>query len=286
MRTSSDQLFRHVERLASLQPSRNYLNLASLNEARDNIASELASYGYTPEMQSWQAGGNTYYNVIARYNAGRERTLVVGAHYDVAGDQPGADDNASAVAGLLETARLLQSVRPELDYTVELVAYSLEEPPFFATEQMGSFVHARSLHEQQATVLGMVCYEMIGYFTDEPGTQQFPSEAMKDQYGTRGDFIAVVSRPGSDDFARKVYLLMKEAGTVRTELAILPGDDGLSGLSDQRNYWHFGYQALMINDTSFLRNPNYHMPTDTPDTLDYERMAGVVEASFRAISNL
>ncbi len=286
MRTSASKLRHHVGYLAGLDPARNYLNLGSLNAARDYISDAFRSYGFTPKLQRWEATGNAYYNVIARYNPDRPRTLVVGAHYDVAGSQPGADDNASAIAGLLETARLLSEEQPALDYAVELVAYSLEEPPFFAGEEMGSYIHARSLHSRGTHVLGMICYEMIGYFSDEPGSQQLPHPSMKATYGDKGDFIAVVSNVENTLFATKVFRLMKKADTVKTKLAALPNAEGLVGLSDHRNYWAFGYKAVMINDTSFLRNPHFHEPTDTPDTLDYNRMAGVVDASYAAIINM
>nr|GFC84151.1 hypothetical protein [Tanacetum cinerariifolium] len=113
------------------------------------------------------------------------------AHYDVCGEQPGADDNASAVAGLLETARLLQSQAATLRHRIDFVAYSLEEPPFFGTEYMGSAVHAQSLHDAGARVRAMLCYEMIGYFSDEPGSQQFPDAALAARYPSTGNFIIV-----------------------------------------------------------------------------------------------
>src|SRR5207342_1395907 len=133
-----------------------------------------------------------YSNIIASYNPKATKRLIVGAHYDVCGNQPGADDNASAVAGLLETARLLGENKPEIDYQIDLVAYCLEEPPFFSTQHMGSFVHAKSLHENKIDVIGMICYEMIGYFSDQPNSQPFPAPELAKIFPSTANFIIVV----------------------------------------------------------------------------------------------
>jgi hypothetical protein len=210
----------------------------------------------------------------------------VGAHYDVCGDQPGADDNASAVAGLLETARLIALNKPKIDYQIDFVAYCLEEPPFFGTEAMGSFVHAKSLSENKVELLGMICFEMIGYFSEQPNSQQFPSAELAKIYPSTANFIIVVGIEPYDEFNQKVKTLMSENAEIDVQVISFPSKDGLAGLSDQRNYWHFGYQALMINDTSFIRNPNYHMPSDTIETLNFEKMAEVVNCSYNAITKI
>ena len=185
--------------------------------------------------------------------------IVVGAHYDVCGDTPGADDNASAVAGLLETARLLQPPSAQLTHRVDLVAYPNEEPPYFATEHMGSAVHAKALHDAGVVVRAMLCYEMIGYFRDEPGSQHFPNEQLAALYPSTGNFITVVGRTGQEAFTQQVQALMKTKANVDVQRINLPAEMGLAGLSDHRNYWQYGYNAFMINDTAFLRNPNYHL---------------------------
>jgi Zn-dependent M28 family amino/carboxypeptidase len=201
----------------------------------------------------------------------------------VCGEQPGADDNASAVAGLLETARLLQPQAATLKRRIDFVAYSLEEPPFFATEHMGSAVHAQSLHAEKARVRAMLCYEMIGYFSDAPGSQQFPDAALAAQYPSTGNFIIVVGKQGQEALTQQVQTLMRAHSTIDVQRINLPTSQRLAGLSDHRNYWHYGYEAVMINDTSFLRNPHYHEATDTIDTLDFERMAQVVNGVFGAL---
>ena len=136
----------------------------------DYIKNEFEQAGLEVQYQKWIAAGNEYTNVIGVYNGHKSKRLIVGAHYDVCGEQPGADDNASAVAGLLESARLIGENKPDLDYAIEFVAYCLEEPPFFGTTEMGSYVHAKSLFDNNVDVIGMICYEMIGYFSDEPNS--------------------------------------------------------------------------------------------------------------------
>ncbi|MFD1873076.1 M28 family peptidase [Hymenobacter bucti] len=283
--TAANQTRLHadVAFLTSLQPARNYQNLASLNKAADYIYAELAKLGGSVQEQKYRVEGHEYRNIIASFGPAAAERLIVGAHYDVCGDQPGADDNASAVAGLLETARLLHAQSPTLKHRIDFVAYSLEEPPFFATEHMGSAVHAQSLHDANVPVRAMICYEMIGYFRDEPGSQRFPDPALAKRYPSTGNFITVVGQLGQEAFTQQMKTLMQAHSTIDVQSINLPATQSLAGLSDHRNYWHHGYQAVMINDTSFLRNPHYHQPTDTIDTLDFRRMAEVVNGVYRAL---
>ena len=279
----TERLYRDVEFLTRLRPFRNHLNLESLEKVCDYLRAEFFKAGYEAEDQKWLAGGKEYTNVIASYNPGKSKRLIVGAHYDVAGDQPGADDNASAVAGLLETTRLIAENKPNLDYRIDFVAYCLEEPPYFASEQMGSYIHAKSLNDQNVNVLGMICYEMIGYFSEEPGSQNFPNEQFAGRYPDKGNFITVVGSIEYNDFNSKVHRLMQQDSGIDVQLASLPPSIGLGGMSDQRSYWKFSYNALMINDTSFLRNPHYHRTSDTIDTLDFEKITEVVNSSYKAV---
>lgn len=280
------RLYKDVEFLTEIRPFRNHLNLQSLEKVCDYLRQEFAAAGYETRDQKWIAGGNEYTNVIASYNPGKSKRLIVGAHYDVAGNQPGADDNASAVAGLLETARLIAENKPELDYRIDFVAYCLEEPPYFSTELMGSYIHAKSLSEEKADVMGMICYEMIGYFSEEPGSQRFPDERLKMIYPQAGNFIMVVGALNHEKFNKKVYNLMAPGSKVDVQLISLPEEMGLAGMSDQRNYWPFGYPALMINDTSMFRNDNYHLQSDTIDTLDFDKMTEVINSSYKAVSGM
>lgn len=288
MKASVERLYKDVESLTSLVPVRNYQNLASLDKAADYISKEFAQLGIQVKDQPFKVSGKTYRNIIATFNGPGEERVIVGAHYDVCGDQPGADDNASGVAGLLETARLLKETEQEkaLPYPIELVAYCLEEPPFFGTESMGSAVHAKSLKNQGAKVKAMICYEMIGYFSDEPNSQGFPDPELRKHYPHEGNFICVVGKTDQREFTQHVRQAMQASCAVDVQAVNLPEGFGLVGLSDHRNYWKLGLQAVMINDSSFLRNPHYHMKTDTIDTLDFKRMAEVVTGTTAAVLRL
>ena len=285
-RANRNLLYRDVNFLTSIRPFRNYLNLKSLEKVSKYISDEFVSCGFECVEQKWKAEGNEYKNIIASWQKKKKRRLIVGAHYDVAGDQPGADDNASAVAGLLETARLVSENLPDLDFGIDFVAYCLEEAPFFTTNEMGSYIHAKSLFDGRVDVLGMVCYEMIGYFSDEPGSQTFPVPELAAIYPDTGDYIVVVGIEECKEFNGIVHRLMREKSGINVEKIVFPDGNGLAGRSDQRNYWEFGYKAVMISDTSFLRNPNYHKITDTIETLDFDKMKEVVNSSYNAIIKL
>lgn len=286
MKARKERIYNDVDFLTALQPARNFQNLKSLEKASAYIEKEFNKAGANPENQSWMAQGNEYKNIIASYNTEKPRRLIVGAHYDVCGDQPGADDNASAVAGLLESARLVFELEPELDYRIDFVAYSLEEPPFFGSDKMGSYVHAKSLSDNNVDVIGMICFEMIGYFSDEPGSQAFPSPEMAEIYPHVGNFIIVVGIEKYADFNRKVHQLMERDAAIDVQVISFPSGGGLAGLSDQRSYWQFGYKALMINDTSFVRNPHYHKKSDTIETLDFDKMTEVINSSYNCITGM
>ena len=286
MKANIERLFKDVKFLTSITPSRNYLNPGSLKKAVQYIRDEFGKTGAKVETQTWLAAGKEYENVILSYNSGKTPRLIVGAHYDVCGDQPGADDNASGVAGLLELVRLVFQHKPSLNYRIDFVAYSLEEPPFFGADSMGSFVHARSLKEMKADVIGMICLEMIGYFSDKPESQRFPSPELSKLYPHTANFIIVVGIDKYASFHNKVHKLMSANSGIDVQLISFPSAEGLAGLSDHRNYWKMGYNALMINDTSFIRNPNYHLKSDVIDTLDFKKMTEVVNSCYQAVTGM
>ncbi len=286
MNANKERIYKDVEFLTKLRPYRNFENRSSLEKVCIYIIKEFENLKLAYEEQKWIANGKEYTNIIASYNIHKSKRLIIGAHYDVCGNQPGADDNASAVAGLLETARLIVRNAPSLDYRIDFVAYCLEEPPFFASNEMGSYIHAKSLHENNVDVIGMICYEMIGYFSDEPNSQPYPSPAFAKIYPSVGNFIFVVGVQEYATFNNKIYNLMCENKKIETHIINFETMEDLAGLSDQRNYWKFGYNALMINDTSFLRNPNYHQVTDTIETLDFNKMTEVINSTYNAIINL
>lgn len=278
------QLRSHVTLLSETCAPRNFLQTDHLDRAADYIAAHFAQTGGRVSEQSFQVEGRTYRNVTALFGPPSESRIVVGAHYDSFGETPGADDNASGVAGLLELARLLGRAPPEQQ--VELVAFTLEEPPFFRTPHMGSARHAQELHSRGAKVEAMICLEMIGCFSDEAGSQRFPSLFLRWLYPDRGNFIGIIGSYGD----RKVLRRMKAAMRGATDLPVhaLCRPKGMPGIdfSDHLNYWNQGYRAVMITDTAFMRNRRYHTTADTADTLDYDRMAKVVLCVYEAVLQL
>lgn len=286
MSAQQSRVLKDLEFLTQLFPYRNYKQAESLEKVCDYLKAAFRSMGLEPTEQIWTAAGSTYKNIIAIYKPEKKSRLILGAHYDVCGDQPGADDNASAVAGLLETARLVMDNQLEPEYAIEFVAYCLEEPPFFGTTDMGSYVHAKSLKQASVNVVGMICYEMIGYFSDEPDSQPFPNPQLAQLFPHVANFIVVVGIQAHDAFNRKVHRIMSDQSQIDVQVISFPESHGLAGLSDHRNYWIFDYPALMINDTAFIRNPNYHQPSDTLDTLNIPKMCYVIDSTYKAVIGL
>lgn len=270
-----------VEQLALAFGPRNLDHPESLQRSANHIAAALIDATGHAERQTFEAHGVTLQNIVGRLGPRGAPLVVVGAHYDTFGDggpNPGADDNASGVAGLLELARLLAP--RALPFELELVAFSGEEPPLFATPQMGSRVYADRLRDRGRHPAVMLCLEMIGMFTDK---QPWPSLLLRALYPSRGDFLMIVGRPQDRRWSRWLMSTFRGRGDLRVRSWVgptLPGADA----SDQRSFWEHGTPALMLTDTAFVRNPNYHSPTDRPDTLDYESMARVVEGLATALS--
>jgi hypothetical protein len=274
-----DRLRRHVEFLTVQAAPRDSDHPESLDRAAAYIRESFARTRARVRVrdQAFQVRGRSYRNVIASLGPATGPLLVIGAHYDAFGDfgpNPGADDNASGTAGLLELARLLDG--RVLPMRVELVAYANEEPPWFGSPWMGSAVHARSLKGQD--VRGMICLEMIGYFTER---QPAPNLLFRLLYPERGNFIAVAGRWSDRPLTRHVKRAIRGTGFPAYSFTA-PRDAGIDA-SDQRSYWDQGIPAVMVTDTSDLRNPHYHAPGDTAGTLDYQRMAGVVEGVANAV---
>jgi hypothetical protein len=231
-----ERLYKDVEKLTSIRPFRNFSNITTLNAVAEFIYEEFENLNGNPEYQEFEVDGTTYKNIIATFGPEDGPRIVVGAHYDVAGNQPGADDNASGIAGLLEIARMLAQAPQKIKHRIELVAYTLEEPPFFATDQMGSAIHAKSLYDKNIQVKYMICLEMIGYFSDKPNSQGFPSDSLKSLYPNRGNFVIVVGKTGQERFTENVKQLMKSNAKIDVQSIILPPSEYLAGLSDHRNF--------------------------------------------------
>ncbi len=265
----------HVDALTTRFQPRSAAHPDNLLRAATFLAESFQAIGAEVRTQDYLALGGTYRNVIASFGPDTPERIVVGAHYDASGDVPGADDDASGVAGLRELARLLAKAPPPV--RVELAAYTLEEPPGFATEAMGSVVHARSLDAAGVRVRLMMSLEMIGTFSDAPDSQSFPVGVAKGQYPSVGNFIAVVGRKGQGGMVAEIAAAMRVASAVPVQTIVAPRSTPGVDLSDHRSFWDLDDPAVMITDTAFFRNPRYHTPEDTPDTLDYRRMAEVVE---------
>jgi hypothetical protein len=271
----------HVRALAVELAPRDLAHPENLERAADHVAAALAAAGARVREQVFEVEGRRFRNVIGEVGPATAERIVVGAHYDAAAGTPGADDNASGVAGLVELARLLAAAPPPM--RVELAAYTLEEPPAFATDAMGSVAHARRLAEDGVPVRLMIAIEMIGAFSDARGSQRYPTPVKKVVYPSQGNFIAVVGRLGDAGPVSEVAGALAEGRSLPVETiaapAKLPGID----FSDHRSFWAEGFPAVMVTDTAFYRNARYHTADDTPDTLDYERMAEVVEGIACAV---
>jgi hypothetical protein len=263
---------------------RYYLNPDALNYTADYIYSEFKKTCDTVYYQKFKVNNIIYKNVVASIGTDKKERIIIGAHYDVCGQQEGADDNASGLVGVLELARMLS--KEKLDYRIDFVAYSLEEPPFFGTKNMGSYIHAKSLHDQKIDVKGMICLEMIGYYSDEPNSQKYPLGILKLFYGNKGNFITVVQNFNNGGFGKQVKELMTNQKLLPTKSFIGPASLGGTDFSDHRNYWEFGYNAIMITNTSFYRNPNYHQTSDKIETLDLNRMCKVIDEVSNCVINL
>ena len=263
---------------------RSYLDVGKLGMAANFIEKNFDSFGCLIEKQAFSYRSNTYYNVwteVKGTGAPADGIIVIGAHYDSAVGTPGADDNASGVAGMLELARL--AAGNPLKRTVRFVAFALEEPPAFMSRYMGSYSYAKGLRDEGVKVHGMISLEMLGYFCSTEGCQLYPSSLFSLFYPGRGDFISFVGNLSSRGFTREVEKAFREVSPFPIESlsapAFIPGVD----FSDHRNFWKFGYPAFMITDTAFYRNPNYHSPGDTAETLDYKKSAELISGLYRAL---
>lgn len=278
-------MYETLKYLTQINPPRNYKNIDSLNQVADYIKNCFEVIGLEVSFQEFEVNGKLYKNVIATLNSQYDKRLIIGGHYDVCGDIQGADDNASAVAGIIESSRQLYEYKDKLNFRIDFVAYTLEEPPFFGTENMGSYQHAKYLKDNNIGVIGMINYEMIGYFTDEPDTQEYPLEAMKLMYPTIGNFIAIASNENSASFLKELDFddIDKE---IDSHNIILPDLLSYITASDHINYWKLGFKAVMVTDTAHFRNKNYHTVGDTIETIDFKKMQHSVDMVVNSVVNL
>ncbi len=280
-----DELRRHVERLAREIGERNLFQPKKLDAAADYVESALAETGRKVSRQTFKVSGEQCHNLEIEI-PGRtqpDEIILIGAHYDSVVGSPGADDNASGAAALLALAKSPALQKPAR--TLRFVAFVNEEPPHFQTEQMGSLVCARRCRERGDNIVVMLCLESLGYYSTERGTQKYPFP-MGLVYPSRGDFVAFVSRTADRTWVRQCVKTFRQSTQFPSEGAALPGWLPGVGWSDHWAFWQAGYPALMVTDTATFRSPNYHLESDKPDKLDYDRFARVVSGVGEVIVNL
>ncbi len=271
-----DRLYTHVDRLAGLIGPRHLGRPKSFHAAVSYADRELGQFGDKVIRELYIAHDHEVSNLYIERPGTKApaEVVIVGAHYDTVAGTPGADDNASAVAMLIEIARLLRSIKCKR--TIRYVAFACEEPPYFHMDSMGSQVHARACRKRGELVKAMVCLEMVGYYSDEPGSQRVPDGIpwwLRWAFPKRGNFLAAVGNLRSARMVWKFRRGFKAASSFPLFSIALPESVNEIRLSDNSSFWDQGYPAIMLTDTSFLRNPHYHCSTDTPDTLDYQRLA-------------
>jgi acetylornithine deacetylase/succinyl-diaminopimelate desuccinylase-like protein len=280
------RLKRHVVAVASAP--HNIRHGDNLEQAARYIEDVLASEGYRVVPQSYDVTEWTVRNlevaIEPRGNATPAKTIVIGAHYDSVLDAPGANDNGSGVAALIELARLLKDVRARR--TRLLLAFFVnEEPPYFQTDDMGSLRYARMLAERKEPVSAMIALETIGYYSDAPGSQQYPPP-FGAVFSDRANFIAFVGTPGSRRLVAEVTKSFRAHTDFPSVGGVAPGFTPGISWSDHGSFVEYGFQAMMITDTAVFRYPHYHQPTDTPDRLDYMRLARVTKGIERVVREM
>lgn len=275
----------HVEKLAGEIGERNTIHYSALRTAADYIESRFSGLGLPVREEKYRVDDKEVSNIVAVLKgSGRpEEIVVIGAHYDSVEGSPGANDNASGVAAVLELARLFKDAKPQR--TIRFVAFVNEEPPYFQTEEMGSLVNARQARKQGDKVVAMLSLETIGCYSDQAKSQHYPS-LFSLFYPDTGNFIGFVSDLGSRTLLRKVVGTFRETTRFPSEGVAAPGWIQGIGWSDHWSFRQTGYPAIMVTDTAPFRYPHYHEPTDTPEKLDFERMARVVVGIGRVVEKL
>ena len=294
-KADAQRLKTDVEKLSTEYAKRNFWDVKTLNTTANYVQTELLKTTKRVDIQTYQVDSEKFHNVIAHfgpsidntasYENGPPKPIIIGAHYDAHENTMGADDNASGVAGLLELARIFAEKPPTVP--VQIVAYTLEEPPNFRTDSMGSRQHAASLVHTGVKPALVIVLEMIGYYDAADNSQEYPLSLLKWFYPTRADFIAVVGNLTDTSMTKKVKMAMQAA---HPEFLVesINAPAAMTGIdfSDHASYWLHDIPALMITDTSFYRNKHYHQPTDIANTLDYVRMAKVVDGVYAAVSDM
>ncbi|MDO8356205.1 MAG: M20/M25/M40 family metallo-hydrolase [Nitrospirota bacterium] len=284
-RTLEQQLRSHVQQLAGQIGERNVFRHDRLVMAANYIRTTLAHDGYEVRRQSYEVGGIGCENVEAegRGNQKPDEIIVIGAHYDSVQGSPGANDNASGVAAMLALARAFAKTRQAR--TLRFVAFANEEPPLFQTKYMGSRVYAKRSRERREKIVLMLSLETIGYYSDEPGSQHFlfPLNLI---YPSTGNFIAFVSNVENGFLVRQLVGSFRRQAQFPSEGGALWGLVPGVGWSDHWAFWKEGFPAVMVTDTALFRYPAYHLNTDRPELIQYDRMARVVSGLQAVIAEM
>ena len=278
-------LTRHISRLAGEIGERNVIAYEPLQKTAQYIEDNFKKVGFQVKSQEYTVQMRKVRNLIAEISGGAKANeiVVIGAHYDTVYDCPGADDNTSGVAALLELARILKGSRPSR--TIRFVAFVNEEPPWFQTDDMGSLVYVEQAHKLKENIVAAISIETIGMYSDAEGSQKYPA-GFKSLYPSKGNFIAFIGNLGSRGLVRDAVHSFRASAEFPSEGSAVPAAIPGVGWSDHWSFWQEGYPAIMVTDTAIFRNPNYHQSTDKPDTLDYDRMARVVHGLVRVVADL
>lgn len=280
-----DELHGHVRKLAAEIGERNLDRYPALEQAADYIYAQFESSGYTPQRQTFQVRNLDCHNIEVRLPgvAEPDQLVVIGAHYDSALGTPGANDNASGVAAMLALARRLAGT--EFDRTLCFVAFTNEEWPYFQTPDMGAYAYARQLWQEDRQVAAMLSLETIGYFDSTAGSQKYPPP-FGAFYPSAGNFVAVVGNVGSRPLVHRVVEAFRRSAQFPSEGGAIPASVPGVGWSDHWAFWEHGYPAVMVTDTAPFRYPHYHKSTDTPEKINLDHMARIVEGLLQVAAEL
>jgi hypothetical protein len=280
------ELMADVQKLAGEIGERNMHRYPQLLAAADFIENSFSRAGLHPRRDTYELGGRACHNIEAEIRGARPQILLIGAHYDSVFGSPGANDNGSGVAALLALARRFAVGASSADsttYTLRFVAFVNEEPPYFQTADMGSFVYASRCKARGDQISAMISLETIGYFSDAPHSQTYPAPGLGVFYPKTANFIGFVGNIPSRALLRRAMSMFRAQAKLPSEGAALPAFIPGVAWSDQWSFWHHGYRGIMITDTALFRYPHYHAATDTPDKLDYDRFALVVSGVEKII---
>lgn len=281
-----DALQRDVEKLASEIGERNYLHYKELMAAADFLEASFAQAGYQVMRQGYTIDNQTYYNLEVEI-LGTQRAdeiVIVGGHYDTVSGSPGANDNGTGAAATVELARLFAEKKPAR--TLRFVEFVNEEPPFFFSEGMGSLVYASRCKQRSEKVVAMLSLETIGYYSDKLGSQRYPIPQLSSIYPLQGNFISFIGNVSSGSLVRDAIASFRRHAKFPSEGTALPNDIIGVSWSDQWSFWQQGYPGVMVTDTAPFRYPYYHTANDTPDKINYDRLARVVAGLERTIADL